>query len=143
QVGLGTARNFSSGRPVFQNLVQNVPVAGRALFEVDFDVKTKKDNLKRRNLAKKTKASQARRKDMLMLISRTPTSGFFPASFPESLSPPMEPFITTLSIPLSPMVTRAPLGASPELSTRALIFSVHNSYSDHSIRVASLFRRLD
>lgn len=40
-VGLGSARNFSSGaggRPIFQNLVQNVPVAMRALCEADLDL---------------------------------------------------------------------------------------------------------
>lgn len=36
-VGLGTARNFSSGRPIFQNLIQNVPVAARSLCELDLD----------------------------------------------------------------------------------------------------------
>lgn len=36
-VGLGTARNFSSGRPLFQNLIQNVPVAARSFCELDLD----------------------------------------------------------------------------------------------------------
>ncbi|KAF9068343.1 hypothetical protein BDP27DRAFT_1364226 [Rhodocollybia butyracea] len=37
QVGLGTARNFSTGRCVFQNLVENVPIAGRSLYEADWE----------------------------------------------------------------------------------------------------------
>src|ERR1700685_1004392 len=38
QVGLGTARNFSSARPIFQNLAQNVPVVGRAFWEADWEI---------------------------------------------------------------------------------------------------------
>lgn len=40
-VGLGTARKFSTARPLFQHLVQNVPVAGRAFYELDLDVQKK------------------------------------------------------------------------------------------------------
>ena len=158
QVGLGTARNFSSGRPVFQNLVQNVPVAGRAFFEVDLDIKMRTENTKRRYLSNKTKPLQSRR--MEMLKSNAPsTTGFLSAPLSALSSddiessdanyshffarPPTEPSITTLSIPLSPAGNRVPLEPSPVISTRDLVFSIHDTYSDHSIRVASLFRRLD
>ena len=47
-VGLGTARNFSTGRPIFQHLVQNVPVAGRAFYEVDWDLKLREESSKNR-----------------------------------------------------------------------------------------------
>lgn len=40
-VGLGTARKFSTARPLFQHLVQNVPVAGRAFYELDLDFQKK------------------------------------------------------------------------------------------------------
>jgi hypothetical protein len=42
QVELGTARNFTTGRPILQNIadnVHNVPVASRALLEADPDMK--------------------------------------------------------------------------------------------------------
>ncbi len=42
QVGLGTARNFSSGRVLFENFAQNVPVTGRAFCEVDWEIKMRK-----------------------------------------------------------------------------------------------------
>lgn len=46
-IGLGTARNFSSGRPVFQNLVQNVPIVARALNEAGDNI----DDVKRKMTA--------------------------------------------------------------------------------------------
>ena len=55
QVGLGTARNFTTGRPIFQNLadkMHNIPVASRAFLEADLDMRSKDDN-KRDALASK------------------------------------------------------------------------------------------
>jgi hypothetical protein len=40
-VGLGTARNFYSSRPIFHNLVENVPVSLRIFTEVDCELRTK------------------------------------------------------------------------------------------------------
>src|SRR5260221_12650166 len=44
QVGLGTARNFTTGRPIFQSLADkmyNIPVASRAFLEADLDMRSK------------------------------------------------------------------------------------------------------
>jgi hypothetical protein len=41
QVGLGTARSFHSSRPLFQNLVDNAPIALRAFTEADWELETK------------------------------------------------------------------------------------------------------
>lgn len=54
-IGLGTARNFSSGRPVFQNLVQNVPIVARALNEAGDNI----DDVKRKMTATVMKRAPA------------------------------------------------------------------------------------
>jgi len=54
-IGLGTARNFSSGRPVFQNLVQNVPIVARALNEAGDSI----DDVKRKMTATVMKRAPA------------------------------------------------------------------------------------
>ena len=44
QVGLGTACNFTMGRPIFQNIadkIHNVPVAARPFLKADLDLKTR------------------------------------------------------------------------------------------------------
>lgn len=48
-VGLGTARKFSTARPIFQHLVQNVPVAGRAFYELDLDIQKKLNHTSKTN----------------------------------------------------------------------------------------------
>jgi len=56
------------------------------------------------------------------------------------------PFVTTLSIPLAPTGTRAPLEPLNDNNyntTYSQVLNIHNSYTQHSIRIISLFRRLD
>lgn len=69
-VGLGTARNFSSGRPIFQNLVQNVPIVARALNEagdsID-DVKRKITMMKRATIATTNGSSNAQNRSTTMM----------------------------------------------------------------------------
>ncbi|KAJ7744661.1 hypothetical protein B0H16DRAFT_1727223 [Mycena metata] len=58
-VGLGTARNFSSGRPLFQQLADNVPIADRAFYEADWDLDPPKERLHRKHRPSKKTAAVA------------------------------------------------------------------------------------
>ena len=57
EVGLGTARNFSTGRPIFQHLIENVPVYARAFNEVDWDTRIEEERERMR--MEKYKAKRA------------------------------------------------------------------------------------
>ncbi|KZS98878.1 hypothetical protein SISNIDRAFT_499347 [Sistotremastrum niveocremeum HHB9708] len=155
QVGLGTARNFSSARPIFQNLVENVPVAGRAFWEIDWDSEMrKKSEFKARS--KKGKQSQFRKtKEVLKPknASLVQTSQAEEEETSSELSlyfqePPTPSVTTYLSIPLAPTPTaRLPLTSEAEGHSRPLalpaLAHLHTQHETHSTRVASLFNRLD
>lgn len=166
QVGLGTARNFSSARPIFQNLVENVPIAGRAFYEgVDFDMKRPMGKENSKTIEKKGKAAAIRKGEMIKakdvgLKSFPPVSvqtqdeemnHYFTPATPRPTS-----IVTSLLIPLAPTpTTRTPLseyppsmsGSShsthPSLLPRETLLSIHATHSLHAIRVSSLFHRLD
>ena len=165
QVGLGTARNFSSARPIFQNLVENVPVAGRALYEgVDFDMKRPMGKENSKTTVKKGKAASTHKGEIIkakdVLKSFPPVSvqsqdeemnHYFTPATPRPTS-----IVTSLLIPLAPTpTTRTPLseyppsmsGSSnsthPSLLPRETLLSIHATHSLHAIRVSSLFHRLD
>ncbi|THH31543.1 hypothetical protein EUX98_g2659 [Antrodiella citrinella] len=156
QVGLGTARSFSTGRPIFQSLADNVPIVGRALWEADMDIKIIEERA--RILPKSsTKALRPKGKEMLKArpvasVKETATKDdqkielnqYFPIVEPEAT--------TYLLIPLAPTPTnRLPLRDTPHLHTSAthpllpfsLISSLHSDHATHSLRVSSLFARLD
>jgi len=154
QVGLGTARNFSTGRSVFQNLVENVPIAGRALYEADWAVhmQSERDAMKKSFKGKDTKAD---RKELLK-ARNVLSSVSIQDSVPESASEmdqyfaaPTVPSVTTLLlIPLAPTPTnRVPLPPDvsdhPSLLPLPTVVSIHNSHEMHSLRVSALFSRLD
>ncbi|KAF7362503.1 hypothetical protein MVEN_00598000 [Mycena venus] len=65
QVGLGTARNFSSGRPIFQQLADNIPIAGRAFYEADWELNMQKDRQNIRRPSKKRAAVTQASKELL------------------------------------------------------------------------------
>ena len=159
QVGLGTARNFSSTRPIFQNLAQNVPVTGRAFWEVDWELKVREERNKMMPKRMKHKQNKSGGKEMmkpkleLIVLPDTPNKAepvteehaeidhYFPA-------PPVPNVVTYLLIPLAPTPTsRLPLHALPP-DHRALLSlpdlaDLHTSHATHSLRVSSLFARLD
>lgn len=56
-LGLGTARKFSTARPIFQHLVENVPVAGRAFYEFDIDAQKKQARSEALGLLTKAKTT--------------------------------------------------------------------------------------
>lgn len=151
QVGLGSVRQFSSARPVFQNLVQNVPVAARAFCEADLDVKAQS-----RTSAKALKVKQSKNG------RRAPTFkvqefASIPAVFAPAVNEgdmdvyfpaPAASVTTCLHIPLAPTPSqRTPLR---EASIRtgsfvpvSLVATIHMDHETHGLRVSSLFSRLD
>jgi len=159
QVGLGTARNFSSGRPIFQNLAENIPVAGRAFYEADWDVKMHKEREMMRNAAKKQRTSTRKGgKEMLKPKAHQRTSVEVATPVVDDnltneiemnhfFAAPINGHVTTnLLIPLAPTPTsRVPLPAHPSAPLLPLheLAYIHNSHETRSLRVSSLFSRLD
>jgi hypothetical protein len=168
EVGFGAARNFSSARPIFEQLAQNVPVAARALYEVDWDVGSVKSQRKLQfAIAQDSKrthkpvALMKPRKDAVRRsvdssdnlsaasqISPSDIEHYFPEKEIASV-------VTYLLIPLAPTPTaRQPLPMDPGVNRRsshgpALLPSMsqlgafHASHSLHALRVSTLFTRLD
>jgi len=160
QVGLGTARNFSSARPIFQNLVENVPVVGRAFWEADWEIKTHEEMEKMTQKPLKHKHRKDGGKEMMkprseaVLLERknqqqapeetvhnTEMEHYFPALSVANVT-------TYLLIPLAPTPTsRLPLqefaSGNPSLLPLSILGSLHTSHATHALRVSSLFARLD
>lgn len=156
QVGLGTARNFHSGRSVFQNLVENVPIAGRAFYEADWqvDMKARRESMRKRKAADenkgKTKEMMKPKLTISSLGSSLDTQETQPSvpEMDEYFTTPVVPKVTTyLLIPLAPTPTnRTPLdptGGRSSLLPYSSLASIHNGHELHALRVSSLFSRLD
>lgn len=155
QVGLGTARNFSSGRPIFQNLVENVPVAGRAFWEADWEIKMRQERENMKQNFTKSKGKKGVKKEMLKPTFQTSvlefgqrettSNGELDHYFPTATV--AADVTTCLLIPLAPTPTsRAPLSSSPShlpLLPLSALASVHADHTTHALRVSSLFARLD
>ncbi|KAJ7023394.1 hypothetical protein C8F04DRAFT_1134688 [Mycena alexandri] len=152
QVGLGTARNFSSGRPLFQQLADNVPIAGRAFYEADWDLDSPKERLHRkRRPSKKAAAAAAHSKELLKpTTKKAQVTLSAPAEESEAelnryFAAPVADVTTYLLVPLAPTPTaRAPL---PEFPTGRLplsaLLAMHDDHDTQALRVSSLFHRLD
>ncbi|KAH7890021.1 hypothetical protein F5I97DRAFT_625975 [Phlebopus sp. FC_14] len=156
-VGLGTARAFHSGRPIFQNLVDNVPIATRALWEAEWEVKMKKKEARKMRKAKENLAPTSKSQEMLKPEAQPIVVGirnehaddaseldiYFPLESP--------PVVTThLLVPLAPTPTaRLPLSSHTIASTVQSLVpipelqSIHQDHRKHSLRVSTLFARLD
>ncbi|RDB24013.1 hypothetical protein Hypma_008649 [Hypsizygus marmoreus] len=158
QVGLGTARNFSTGRPIFQNLIENVPVAGRAFYEADWDLKMRQEREKMRKPLKAKSSKKHTGKEMLKPRARdfvtkenkdVSEESEVEAQLDQYFPAPAAPEVTTcLLIPLAPTPTaRVPLSENPSSHSALLplrdLASIHMSHETHSLRVSSLFSRLD
>ncbi|PPR03613.1 hypothetical protein CVT24_007730 [Panaeolus cyanescens] len=157
QVGLNTARNFSTGRPIFQHLAENVPVACRALYEADLDLKcSAKRRALMRDLMKPTKSStrlseKAKAKPASIVSleafgTASPTTEDLEHYF--ALNTPS--VSTYLLIPLAPTPTSRiplPLNAVDEdvhlLPPLSQLGAIRTSHSTHAMRVSALFMRLD
>lgn len=152
QVGLGTARAFHSGRPIFQNMVDNVPIATRALWEAEWDVKVKKKEAcrMRRTVQNKTVPKS---EEMLKPNSKpvTSESQYDPSEIDVYFPVQPTPAVTThLLVPLAPTPTgRLPLfartdnGDAHPLIPIADLASIHTRHRLHSLRVSTLFAKLD
>ncbi|KAI0047060.1 hypothetical protein FA95DRAFT_1559488 [Auriscalpium vulgare] len=155
QVGLGTARNFSTGRPIFQSLADNVPIAGRAFVEADWELRVKEERKQIARGAKKAEKAKAKTAVRAEEVHFHPAASaadkeneaelehYFPA-------PPTPAVSTTLLVPLAPTPTsRIPLSpTAPSASAHPLLPFVELSalrydHAQHSQRVSALFARLD
>lgn len=153
-VGLGTARNFSTARPIFQNLVDNVPVVARALYEADLDLR--RGHTRRARLRRAKKSAHGKRKEMIKPRD-TAIVDAHPQVNPEDeiahyFNDTVAPVTTYLFIPLAPTPSsRVPLPIEPIilsgshhiLPPLSLFSSYHASHGVHAARVSSLFLRLD
>ncbi|KAJ7478642.1 hypothetical protein B0H11DRAFT_1864369 [Mycena galericulata] len=149
QVGLGTARNFTSGRPLFQQLADNIPIAGRAFYEADWELNMHKEKERENILRPKKRPAKTPASKELLKQTIKPTVAAVaaaPDSEMEHYFPAPSIDVTThLLIPLAPTPTaRAPLPEFPSarLPLPALL-AVHDAHDTHALRVASLFQRLD
>ncbi|KAI9059716.1 hypothetical protein FKP32DRAFT_1595991 [Trametes sanguinea] len=159
QVGLGTARNFSSGRPLFQHLAENVPIYARTFSQVDWEVRMQEERERLKMEKAKAKAhAKAARKAQAPLRplkpvqpARTSAANAQEAELEHYFPTPTTPEVTThLLIPLAPTPTsRLPLPENPPLASARpllpleLIASMHTSHTTHALRVSTLFARLD
>ena len=159
RVGLGTARTFCTGRPIFQQLAENVPIAGRALYEVDWDLKMRKEQRRMRLMVTKkpkkskemlkptqscTKVPEIKKDQDETVQLKQEFNHYFPVTEDR-------PVTSYLLIPLAPTPSsRMPLpddlagidepNLLPPLSYLA---SLHSSHSTHALRVSTIFTRLD
>ncbi|KAI0355022.1 hypothetical protein OH77DRAFT_1425077 [Trametes cingulata] len=155
QVGLGAARNFSTGRPVFQHLAENVPIYARAFSEADWKVRMQeeRERMKLEKAKAKAHAKEARKakaplrpwKPLKATPVKTSESEELEHYFPAAAAPEVT---THLLIPLAPTPTsRMPLShtssSSRPLLPVEIIASMHTSHGTHALRVSSLFARLD
>ncbi|KAF8638815.1 hypothetical protein AX17_001873 [Amanita inopinata Kibby_2008] len=155
-LGLGTVRKFSSARPLFQNLVENVPIVVRALYESDIDgiIPVKVHSMKRPTTSAKRKETSKHR-SLTFPIRAVEKQMDAPL---EELDhyfsvPAVTPVTTYMLVPLAPTPTsRMPLELSPPnalaecpslVHPLAELSSLHMSHELHALRVSSLFARLD
>ncbi|KAH6919096.1 hypothetical protein BKA70DRAFT_1214847 [Coprinopsis sp. MPI-PUGE-AT-0042] len=160
-------RNFSSARPIFQNLVDNVPIAVRALYEADLD--DLKNGRNKRFGARKiptrvkktktsVKGSKLKAKSTIVVPMKKieEEKAFDSAEFERYFPTPALPAVTTeLLIPLAPApASRVPLSALDAMEDEALagsgrflplprIGQMHQSHTNHALKVSTLFARLD
>lgn len=156
-LGIGSVRNFTSAQPLFQNLVENVPIAIRALYEANIDAKYLHGHAGRQMFrTTKTHSAEQTRKSLhrFQNVSITNEVASEPATSMEELQryfPLPEATVTTyLLVPLAPTPTsRMPLaspsiaGAPDLLHPLAELCDLHISHELHALRVSSLFSRLD
>jgi len=160
QVGLGTARNFTTGRPIFQSIVDkihNIPVASRAFLEAGLDMKSTDDCLRTFKAEKKPKKRSHRAES----LARPNDVEFHPAAtrrgedksaasteFDKYFVPtPVPDVSTTLLVPLAPTPTaRVPLSLSYDrhpLLPLMELSALHVDAERHASRVKALFEQLD
>lgn len=157
QLGLGSARNFTTGRPIFQQVAENIPIAGRALYEVDWDFEMRNEQTRAHLMAAKKPKHTRKSKEML---KPTQTSVSHPTISPavddrdpatpserdlDCYFPSAATVTTFLYVPLAPKLPLAQHPAPDELTLLPLsdLTSLHRSYATHNLRVKTLFNRLE
>ena len=156
-LGIGSVRNFTSAQPLFQNLVENVPIAVRALYEAKIDANHLHGHPGSQTFrTSKTHSAEQTRESLHRFQNVTIPNEVAsePATSVEELEryfPLPEAIVTTyLLVPLAPTPTsRMPL-ASPSIAGAPDLFhplaelgDLHISHQLHALRVSSLFSRLD
>jgi hypothetical protein len=154
QVGLGTARNFSSARPVFQAIADNVPIGIRGLIEADLDfhgakLASKRPTKMAPSSSKKGKGKQMMKENAQPIKAAIPVqeatveeqiNHYFPAAT-------IAPVTTYVIVPLAPNVAQTPRRPLRERPAEYLpmnsFAAMHASFGTHALRVSSLFTRLD
>ncbi|KAI9456698.1 hypothetical protein BJY52DRAFT_1275523 [Lactarius psammicola] len=161
QVGLGTARNFTTGRPIFQNIadkIHNIPVASRALLEAGLDMRMKDDSVRAFKAEKKPK-KRSRPESLIRptkvelhpaATRRGDDESAAATEFDKYFVPPRVPDVsTTLLIPLAPTPTaRVPLSHTLAYDRHPLIplmelSALHVDTERHASRIKALFEQLD
>ena len=164
QVGLGTARNFTTGRPIFQNIadnMHNIPVVTRAFLEADLDMKTKDDRgiapklqHTRRKSKKRSRRGCASDKVQFHPAATRPTATAAAAveteaEFDKYFVPQVPDVSTTLLIPLAPTpTTRVPLSHTFAYDRHPLVpflelSALRVDTERHASRLRALFEQLD
>ncbi|KXN82627.1 hypothetical protein AN958_02478 [Leucoagaricus sp. SymC.cos] len=152
-VGLGTARNFSTARPIFQNLVENVPVVARVFYEADLDLKLGRVQRPRSRRAKSSTHTKTKKplQPRDAPIPVTPADDL-EADITHYFDDVVPPVTTVLFVPLAPTPSsRVPLPPEPILpnDSPALLPPLsffgpyHASHENHRAMVSSLFSRLE
>ena len=146
QVGLGTARSFHSSRLLFQNLADNAPIALRAFTEADWELQTKGKQQIR--MAKRERTPKMNKtKEMVQPTKKeVQLAPEAQVEFDHYFTATPAVVITNLLVPLAPTPSsRQPLPStpSPSLIPLSILLDVHASHEFHSLRVSSLFSRLD
>lgn len=155
-VGLGTARSFHSARPIFQNLVDNVPITTRALWEAEWELKAKKKEERKFRKAKENvvppKTKEMLKPKQKLIVAEAPAEIDI-SELDHYMPQPALPEVTTyLLVPIAPTpASRLPLSALAAVGTSSFhpllpvpeIAAAHKTHRNHSLRVSTLFSRLD
>lgn len=162
-VGLGAARNFSSARPIFENVCQNVPLGLRALVDSD-GIDSRKWAKVRQTIRRAERTAvkgHGRALPRAEQLKKIEFSSFFGSVAAEASSSavveseavatvepvvlvlPLEPSLA-LSLP-SDTTAVASSSTSYRLLTPTVLHSLHsiqNAYESHAHRIRSLSNRL-
>lgn len=143
-VGLGTARKFSTARPIFQHLAQNVPVTGRSMYGMDLDLKKKKA---RRLVSKKLAQEEKTMKTQEKTKPRHSLEESFDRYF--SVEHAVGEISAILTVPLTPFDAPQTSASHSGKQTGHSFLPLHDmsrtihSHGNHSLRISTLFRKLD
>jgi hypothetical protein len=137
-------------------MVDNVPIATRALWEAEWEFKAKKKEERKLRVAKENiappKTKEMLKQKQRLIVADIPTEVDI-SELDHYMPQPALPEVTTyLFVPIAPTPTaRLPLSAHSTAGTGSLhpllpvpeIAAAHKTHRNHSLRVSTLFSRLD